>query len=154
MLTNNNATSNVEFKSFKNWVKTVMIPKGLQGKEFRTISDKWADPNDPSKGRVPTNPYNVLRFTNKNGKYMNANGDECKVVGQRNGKDLTDEVILKVAKKTQEKQGMEGTDFTWDWIRDNMNALQIAEVVSQSGLKSFVLALGAVATDIDMSDFD
>jgi hypothetical protein len=49
---------------------------------------------------------------------------------------------------------MSGTDFTWDWVKDNMDALHIGEVEYVSGLRSMVLALGAVTTDVDMSDFD
>ena len=145
LTTNTNANSNaITWTPFKKWVKDVLIPKGMQSRQFRTVNTK-RDPNDPSK-RMPTEPYNTLRFINKDGNIMDKSGNAAT--------DPDNELIIKVAKATQEKQGMSGTDFTWDWVKDNMDALQIGEVVSMSGLHSMVLALGAVTTDVDLSDFD
>lgn len=146
LTTNTNATSNnnINWVPFKQWVKDTLIPKGMKSKQFRTVNTR-RDPNDPSK-RIATDPYNTLRFYNREGKCMDKQGNPAS--------DESEELIIKVAKATQEKQGMSGTDFTWDWVKDNIDALQIGEVVSMSGLHSMVLALGAVTTDVDMSDFD
>lgn len=145
LTTNTNANSNnINWVPFKQWVKDTLIPKGMKSKQFRTVNTR-RDPNDPSK-RIATDPYNTLRFYNREGKCMDKQGNPAS--------DESEELIIKVAKATQEKQGMSGTDFTWDWVKDNIDALQIGEVVSMSGLHSMVLALGAVTTDVDMSDFD
>lgn len=134
-----------QFVNFKSWFKDHLL-KTAKNKEFRTVHQKWADPSDHSKGRVECDPYRTLRFCDAKNNFLDENGKVAKA---------NEELIIKVAKATQKSQGMGGEDFTWDWVKDNMNNLVIGKVTSEQGNTSWVLALStAEVSAIDTSDFD
>ena len=141
-----NASVAPQFENFKKWFKNHGLTKVVKDRTWRTVNQKWADPQDHSKGRVACDPYKTLRFTDAKGNFVDENGKAAK-----DGNEL----ILKVAKKTAEANHMAVDDFNWNWVADNIDNLVIGKVTSLNGNTGFVLALSTeVVEGMDMSLFE